>query len=29
MAQIKIDFLLDSVRSDPWFKEFLKKVNLH
>jgi len=29
MSQIKIDFLLESVRSDPRFKEFLKKVNLH
>ncbi|MGD9347680.1 MAG: protein kinase, partial [Candidatus Aminicenantes bacterium] len=28
MAQIKIDFLLDRVRSDPRFKEILKKVNL-
>jgi serine/threonine protein kinase/Tfp pilus assembly protein PilF len=28
MAQIKIDFLLDRVRSDPRFKAILKKVNL-
>jgi TolB-like protein/Tfp pilus assembly protein PilF len=28
MAQIKIDFLLDSVRSDPRFEAMLKKVNL-
>lgn len=28
MAQMKIDFLLDSVRSDPRFKEILKKINL-
>jgi len=29
MSQIRIDFLVDSVRSDPWKKEFLNKVNLH
>jgi serine/threonine-protein kinase len=28
MVQIKIDFLLDNVRSDPRFKEILKKINL-
>ncbi|MEE9502912.1 MAG: protein kinase [Candidatus Aminicenantaceae bacterium] len=28
MAQMKIDFLMDSVRSDPRFKTMLKKVNL-